>query len=153
MIEGFLPGWVGDAADLLSMVSVPVTFYLGYQAKSIKGYFFNRIRIGETIPVLSQEATELLRALGDWKSDSGRTSRLVISRIKGHLHNIKLKLGADERKSVSQLLVKIDNRRFYFFGRSITDVTEDQAWEIASDYAAIITRIQGGHKDATWRQQ
>lgn len=152
MNDGGLPGWVGDAADVLSIVSVFVTFWLGYQAKNIKDYFFNRVRIGEIIPELNDEATELLRALRGWDTDDGRNTRLIISRIKGRLFNLKKKLGSDERKSVSHLLAKIESRRFFFFGNRIHDVDLECGWEIATDYAAIISQITGVHNDAGWRQ-
>jgi hypothetical protein len=152
MNDGGLPGWVGDTADVLSIVSVFVTFWLGYQAKNIKDYFFNRVRIGEILPELNDEATELLRALRGWESDNGRNTRLVISRIKGILFNLRRKLGSEERKSVSYLLAKIENRRFYFFGNRVHDVDLESGWEIATDYAAIISQITGVHNDAGWRQ-
>ena len=152
MSDGFLPGWVGDIADSLSIVSVPITFYLGYQAKSIKGYFFNRVRIGEILPEMSQEAAELLKALGSWDLDEGRSARLMISRIKGRLFNLKRKLTGDERKSVLQLLSKIENRQYYFIVRGIRDVDVNGGWDIATEYAAIISQVTGGHKDSSWRQ-
>lgn len=152
MSDGFLPGWVGDLADSLSILSVPITFYLGYQAKTLKRYFFNRVRVGEILPEMSQEASELLKALRDWDTDSGRSTRLIVSRIKGRLINLKQKLGGEERKSVAQLLTKIENRQFYIFARGIKEMDKDSAWDIATEYASIISQVTGGHKDSGWRQ-
>lgn len=153
MSETDLPGWVVDIATVLTIVTFPITFWLGYQAKKVRGYFFNRVRIGEIIPELSHDATELFGALRDWDLDGGRMAKVVIYRIKGRLYNLKKKLQSEELKSVSNLISKIESRRFYFFPRRIADVTLDNAWEIAGDYAAMLSQVSGDHNDSHWRNR
>lgn len=153
MSESELPGWIVDTATVLTIITFPITFWLGYQARKIRGYFFNRVRIGEILPELSQDAAELFGALRDWEHDSGRMAKVVIYRIKGRLYNLRKKLESEELKSVSSLISKIENRRFYLLPSRIADITLDNAWDIAADYATILSQVSGDHNDSRWRNK
>ncbi|WP_312406530.1 hypothetical protein [Pseudomonas rhodesiae] len=154
-----MAGWTlpefSSVADALSVVGFAVTCWVAWQAKNIRRYFFNRVRIGEILPELTKEADELLLALKAWESTNGtgRETYIVLARLKGRLLNLKHKVVADEKKTLVSLLAKIEKKKFYVVAGKITDITQDDAWEIATDYAGMISQVAGGHKDSSWRQQ
>lgn len=154
MADWTLPEF-SSVADALSVVGFVVTCWVAWQAKNIHRYFFNRVRIGEILPELANEADELLLALKAWESanGTGRETYIVLSRLKGRLLNLKRKVGPDEKKTVVNLLAKIEKKSFYFVPGKITDISRDEAWDIATDYAGMISQVTGGHKDSSWRQQ
>ncbi len=157
MSEWTLPNWLtlGGSADVVTWAGFILTCWIGWQAKSIKDYFFNRVRIGEIIPELSIESQSLFKALGEWGGDGGdsRTSHLAISRIRGRLLNLKTKLTSEEKKSLVAVLSKIDRKRYFVIPSDVSGICFEQAWEIARDLDGMIVQIDGGHKDSGWRQR
>lgn len=154
MADWTLPAF-SDVADFLSVVGFIVTCCIAWQAKNIRNYFFNRVRVGEILPDLIKEADELAKALKSWESPNGtgRETYIVLSRLKGRLLNLRRKIARDERKNLVNLLAKIENKKFYIIPGKITDISQDGAWEIAADYAGIISQVTGSHNDLSWRQK
>ncbi|WP_372030025.1 hypothetical protein [Pseudomonas kurunegalensis] len=150
-------GWseFGRAADVLSFIGFAITCWVAWQAKNIRSYFFNRVRIGEILPDLTKESGELLEALKGWESTNGtgRETYIVLSRMRGRLLNLRHKVSSDEKKTLMNLLGKIERKKLYFFSGKITDISRDEAWEILADYAGMISQVTGGHNDSSWRQQ
>jgi len=142
-------------ADSLSVVGFVVTCWVAWQAKNIRNYFFNRVRIGEILPDLTKDSDELLEALKKWDSTNGtgRETHIVLSRVRGRLLNLRHKVSSDEKKTLVSLLVKIEKKKLYLFPGKITDISRDEAWEILADYAGMISQVTGGHNDSSWRQQ
>jgi hypothetical protein len=157
MNEWALPSWLtlGWSADVVTWLGFLLTCWIGWQAKSIKDYFFNRVRIGEILPELTTESTLLLKALESWESTNGngRQAHIVIASLRGRLINLKGKVGPDEKKSLSRLLAKIEKKKFYLIPGKVSDIGIDEAWDIATDYAGIISQVTGGHNDLGWRQK
>lgn len=145
----------GRAADVLSVIGFALTCWVAWQAKNIRSYFFNRVRIGEILPDLTKESDALTEALKAWANTSGngREAYIVLSRIKGRLLNLRHKLSSDEEKTLVSLLAKIEKRKLYIFAGKITDISLDEAWEILADYAGMISQVASGHNDSSWRQQ
>jgi hypothetical protein len=150
-----LPDWFSGAADVLSVIGFIITGWVGWQARTLKEYFFNRVRIGEIIPDLSKDSEELLKAISEWEASTGDARRvhLAISKIKGRLANLKGKLKSDEKKSLVNVLAKVERKRFYFIPGKVSDIGMDDAWEIARDLNGMIVQIESGHKDSSWRQR
>lgn len=157
MNEWTLPSWLtlGWSADIVTWLGFMLTCWIGWQAKNIKNYFFNRVRIGEILPELTAESTLLLKSLESWgaPNGNGRQTHIVIASLRGRLINLKGKVGADEKKALVRLLSRIENKKFYFFSGKVSDIEIDDAWEIAVDYAGIISQITGEHNDLRWRQK
>lgn len=157
MSEWTLPNWLtlGWSADIVTWLGFLLTCWIGWQAKNIKDYFFNRVRIGEILPELTIESTQLLKALELWESNdgNGRQAHMVIASLKGRLINLKGKVGADQKKSLSRLLAKIEKKKFYVIPGKVSDIGIDDAWEIATDYAGIISQVSSEHDDLGWRQK
>lgn len=157
MSEWTLPSWLtlGWSADIVTWFGFMLTCWIGWQANNIKNYFFNRVRIGEILPELTAESTLLLKSLESWgaPNGNGRQTHMVIASLRGRLINLKGKVGADEKKALLRLLSRIENKKFYFFSGKVSDIGIDDAWEIAVDYAGIISQVTGEHNDLRWRQK
>ena len=151
--------WTGPSfssvADAVSVLGFAVTCWVAWEAKNIRSYFFNRVRIGEILPDLVKDSDELLESLKRWDltDGTGRETHVVLSRVRGRLLNLRYKVSSDERKTLVGILGKIEKKKFYFFSGRITDISLDEAWEILADYAGMISQVTGGHNDSSWRQQ
>lgn len=153
MSDWALPTWFGGVADVLSVMGFFVTGWVGWQARKIKEYFFNRVRIGEIIPELAKDSEELLKSIREWEASTGDEKRvhLAISKIKGRLVNLKGKLQSDEKKSLLNVLAKVERKRFYLLPGKVSEIGVADAWEIARDLNGMIVQIEGAHKDSSWR--
>ena len=155
MDDWTLPNWFTGVADMLSVLGFFVTGWVGWQARKIKEYFFNRVRIGEIIPELSKDSEELLKSIKEWESSTTDEKRvhLAISKIKGRLVNLKGKLQSDEKKSLLNVLAKVERKKFYFFSGDVSDISVADAWAIARELNGMIVQIESAHKDSSWRQR
>lgn len=157
MSEWTAPSWLtfGLSADVVTWLGFLLTCWIGWQARKIKDYFFNRVRIGEIIPELTSESTNLLKALEFWESanGNGRQAHIVIASLKGRLINLKDKVGVDEKKSLLRLLAKIEKKKFYLIPGKVSDIDINEAWEIATECAGIIAQVTGEHNDSGWSQK
>ncbi|MEN5198194.1 hypothetical protein ABE525_03125 [Pseudomonas wadenswilerensis] len=150
-----LPSWFSGTADVLSVFGFIITGWVGWQARTLKEYFFNRVRIGEILPEISKDSEELLKAIREWEDSTGDAQRvhLAISQIKGRLNNLKGKLKSDEKRSLTIVLAKVERRRFYFFPGKVSEISLADAWDIARDLNSMIVQVESGHKDSNWRQR
>ncbi|MFJ2970750.1 hypothetical protein [Pseudomonas fulva] len=157
IIEWTWPEWLtfGYSADVVTWLGFGLTCWIGWQARTIRDYFFNRVRVGEILPELSTDSQALIKALGEWEKTggTGKATHNALSRVRGRLINLKGKLVSEEKKSLKLVLGKIEHKRYWFFSRDISEISLDEAWEIARALDGMIVQVDGGHKDSSWRSR
>ena len=156
-IEWTWPSWLtfSSSADIITWLGFALTCWIGWQARRIRDFFFNRVRVGEILPELSTDSQALFKGLGEWErpGGTGKTTHNALSRVRGRLIILKGKLAAEEKKSLKVVLGRIERKSFWLFSRDISAISLEEAWEIARALDGMIVQVDGGHKDSAWRSR
>lgn len=147
-----MPEWLTDINKLGSISSILgliVTFFLFIEARKIQKSFLRKARLPEVNKELMKLASLLSERLKKWETD--KTSAIeVFSTIKALLENIKPKLPSEEKKKVESYLIQLHPKKYLFIDCSLSQLSEDEAWERYTDLSGLVTTLQQLAKDSKW---
>ncbi len=144
-----LPQWIQNLSILFSIFGFVVTCFLLIEARDIKNSFLRKARIPEIVTELTDVSGKLARNLKKWDAESSLAlERLEIT--KGLLESIEKKLPGHEKKKVSNLISKLNVKKWIFFKVPISVLEKDQAWDLYTELSGVITSLKQLEKDSKW---
>jgi hypothetical protein len=139
-----MPDWLTDLnkiGSISSILGLIVTFFLLLEARKIRNSFLRRD--------LAKSTSQLSDRLKGWGVDKN-SSLETFSTIKALLENIKPKLPSDEKKKVDDYLSKLHPKKYFVVNGSLSNLTEDQAWDRYTELSGLVTALQQLAKDSKW---
>lgn len=147
-----MPDWLTDInkiGSISSIVGLVVAIFILFEAKKIRNSFLRRARLPEINKELAKSASQLSERLKKWSDD--KTPCLeTFSRVKALLENIKPKLPPEEKKKVDDYLIRLHPKKYWFIKDSMSELTDDEAWERYTDLGGLVTALQQLAKDSKW---
>ncbi len=147
-----MPEWLTDInkiGSISSVVALFVTVFLFIEARKIRNSFLRRARLPEINKELAKYTSEVSENLKKWEVDKNPALE-KFSTIRALLENLRTKLPPEERKKVESYLSRLKPRRYLFLKGSISDLSEDSAWELYTDLNGLVTSLQQLAKDSKW---
>lgn len=144
-----MPQWLTDIASFSSILGLVISVFVLIEAKKIRKSFLRRARLPEIMKELTEANNGLSKHLKNW-NDGKRFGIEQLSIAKGLLENLEEKLPDKERKKVRIFCRKLETKKFLFFTIPITNVDEDQAWELYTQLTGLITSLEQLSKDSKW---
>lgn len=140
---------INNIGSISSIIGLFVTIWLFIIAKNIKNSFLRRARLPEINKDLSKAASQLSDRLKMWEND--KTSAVeTFSMIKALLENIKPKLPSEEKNKVNEYLFRLHPKKYWFIKNSLSELTEDEAWQRYTELSGLLTALQQLAKDSKW---
>lgn len=136
-------------ASICSIIGLVVTVFLFYEARGIKQSFLRRARLPEVNKDLSKLISGLPNQLGNWNADKTKALESFY-KIKALLENLESKLPTDQKKKVQNVLGKLEPKRYFIFNESLSNLTENLAWDIYTELCGIVTHLEQLAKDSNW---
>jgi len=147
-----MPDWLTDInniGSIASIVGLIVTVFLLVEARSIKNSFLRRARLPEVNRELMKLTSKLSDRLKDWEN-SKTLAVEIFSQIKALLENIKPKLPSEEKKKVEEYLQHLHPKKYFIMSCSLSDLTENDAWDRYTELSGLVTTLQQLAKDSKW---
>lgn len=147
-----MPDWLADInniGSISSMIGLIVTIFLFLEARKIKNSFLRRARLPEVNRDLAKAASQLSENLKKWEVNK-TPSLKTFSTIKALLENIKPKLPPEEKKKVDDYLSRLHPKKYWLINDSLSELSEDDAWQRYTDLSGIVTALQQLAKDSKW---
>ncbi|MCG7537287.1 hypothetical protein [Pseudoalteromonas sp. OOF1S-7] len=147
-----MPNWptdINQIGSISSIIGLIVTVFLFFEARSIKNSFIRRARLPEVNRELLKFTSQLSERLKNWESQKTEAIE-TFSQIKALLQNIKPKLPSEEKRKVDEYLQKLHPKRYLIIEGSLSDLTEDDAWDRYTELSGLVTTLQQLAKDSKW---
>lgn len=148
-MSSYLPQWVIDVSSVSSIVGLIITIFLFSEARTIRKAFLRRARLPTITKEVAKATSDISSRLKDWSKNRQPTLEMF-AKVKGLLENIKPKLPTEEQKKINEFLRKLQPRKYMVFKSSISEITEDKAWNLYTDLNAVVTSLQQLVKDSQW---
>jgi len=147
--SSFIPQWMTDISAVSSIVGLIVTVFLFFEARTIRKSFLRRARLPAITKDLLKATSDISSNLKSWPN--GKQPALeVFAQVKGLLENIKPKLPNEEQKHINGFLKKLQPRKYMILKSSLSELTEDKAWDLYTDLNTVVTRLQQLDQDSKW---
>lgn len=147
-----MPDWLTDLnkiGSISSMIGFIVTVFLFIEARKIRDSFLRRARLPEINKELTKATSKVSDQLKNWDDD--KTPALEeFSKVKALLENIKPKLPSEERKKVNDYICRLQPKKYLIIKTSISELSEDAAWELYTELSGLVTSLQQLAKDSKW---
>jgi hypothetical protein len=147
-----MPSWITDInfiASICSIVGLAVTIFLYFEARAIRQSFLRRARLPEVNKELTKINSQISSQLKHWLTDKAPALE-SFSRAKAILENTKPKLPSDQKNKVQGIIKKLSPRKCYIFNGSLSDLTEQLAWDIYTELSGVIMHLDQLSKDSKW---
>ena len=147
-----MPDWLTDInkiGSIGSIVGLVVTIFLLFEARKIKNSFLRRARLPEVNRELAKATSQLSERLKKWGDDK-TPSLETFSTIKALLENITPKLPSEEKRKVDDYLFRLHPKKYWLINDSLSELTEDEAWQRYTELSGLVTRLQQLAKDSKW---
>lgn len=147
-----MPDWLTDLnkiGSISSVIGLVVTVFLFLEARKIRDSFLRKARLPEVNRDLAKSTSQLSDRLKEWDDDK-TPSIEIFSRVRALLENIKAKLPPEEKKKVNDYLLKLHPKKYYFINGSLSELTEDEAWDRYTELSWLVTTLQQLAKDSKW---
>lgn len=149
IIESFLPQWVSDAGTIGSLIGLIISIILLLEARKIRQSFLRRARLQPITRELKKATSEIAKTMKNWPKD--KTPALEqFAIVKGLLENIRPKLPNEEKQNINHVLSKLQPKKFLLFQSTLSELSEDTAWDIYTDLNTIVTSLDQLAKDSKW---
>lgn len=147
-----MPEWLTDLnkiGSISSILGLVVTIFLFIEARKIRNSFLRRARLPEINKELVKVTSNVSEQLKNW--DAEKTPALdAFSNVKALLENIKPKLPSEEKRKVGDYLNRLQPKKYLFIKTSISELSEDAAWELYTELSGLVTSLQQLAKDSKW---
>jgi len=147
-----MPEWLTDLnkiGSISSILGLIVTVFLFMEARKIRNSFLRRARLPEVNKELAKVTSNVSIQLKNWEVD--KTPALeAFSNVKALLENIRLKLPSEEKRKVGDYLNRLQPKKYLSVKRSISELSEDAAWELYTELSGLVTSLQQLVKDSKW---
>ena len=101
------------------------------------------------VQILLQDLNLLSEQLKNWDTD--KTPALeAFSNVKALLENIKPKLPSEEKRKVGDYINRLQPKKYLVIKTSISELSEDSAWELYTELSGLVTSLQQLAKDSKW---
>lgn len=147
-----MPDWLTDINKLGSISSIlglVVTIFLFIEARKIRNSFLRRARLPEVNKELAKITSQISDHLKKWESDK-KPALETFSNVKALLENIRPKLPSEEKRKVEGYLSRLQPKKYLIIRSSISELKEDDAWELYTELSGLITSLQQLAKDSKW---
>lgn len=148
-MSSFIPQWMIDISTVSSIIGLIVTIFLFFEARTIRKSFLRRARLPAITKDLSKATSDISSSLKSWSTDKKPTLEMFAT-VRGLLENIKAKLPNEEQKNINGFLRKLQPRKYMVLKSSLSEITEDKAWNLYADLNTVVTRLQQLVKDSKW---
>ena len=136
-------------ASICSIFGLFATIFLYIEARSIRQSFLRRARLPETIRELTRISSQISNQLKNWSADKAPALE-SFSKVKAILESTQPKLPSDKKNKVQNVLNKLSPKKYYIFKISLSDLTEQLAWEIYTDLSGVVVHLEQLSKDSKW---
>lgn len=147
-----MPEWLTDLnkiGSISSILGLVITIFLFIEARKIRNSFLRRARLPEINKELAKVTSNVSEQLKNW--DAEKTPALeAFSNVKALLENIKPKLPSEEKRKVGDYLNRLQPKKYLFIKTSISELSEDAAWELYTELSGLVTSLQQLAKDSKW---
>lgn len=147
-----MPDWLTDINKLGSISSILgliVTVFLFIEARKIRNSFLRRARLPEVNKELAKITSQVSDRLKKWESDKKPVLE-TFSNVKALLENIRPKLPSEEKRKVESYLSRLQPKKYLIIRSSISELKEDDAWELYTELSGLVTSLQQLAKDSKW---
>jgi len=144
-----MPIWITNISIVSSIFGLVFTVYVLLEVNKIRNSYLRRARLPETIKDIKKAHKNLSKSLKNWQ-EKQRVGIEQLSITKSLLVNLLPKLSDTEKNEVSKFINTLQKREYFFIKSTISEATEDEAWEIYSNLSGIITTLHQLHKDSKW---
>lgn len=151
-MSSYLPQWVTDISVLCSIAGLIWTAVVWRETRRIRAEFLVKIRLPDVLKGLKLEVQQLLASLDDWQNTgSPNKAHESISKLKGLLLNLRLKVSNAELKQVDVVIGVIEQR----VGdscevRSVSELSLVNGWKLAGEVNTLLSMLGQRVKDMRW---
>ncbi|CAI2297568.1 hypothetical protein [Vibrio parahaemolyticus] len=148
-MDSFFSQWFVDVATFTTVIGFFLTLWLLYEARHIRNSFLRRARLPQITKELKVVSKELSSHLKNWATQK-EEARNQLSISKALLENLIPKLPSEEQKKCKVFVKKLKPRKWLMFNDSLSNVDEEQAWDLYTELSAITTMLIQLEKDSKW---
>ncbi len=141
-MNSYLPVWVGDVADVMSLIGFVVTCFLFVEARKIRHSFMRKARIPEIVGDLDRISSELVSALKAYATES-RVAHEKLQRASALLESILPKV---PEKNKEKIVFFITSSKAKLSG----PLGENECWDLYAQLSGVVTYLQQISKDTRW---
>lgn len=146
--EACLTFWwfVQNGAAIATFIGLGVTIVLLIGGYRLRRSFLQRARLPSIVSTLQSSIEAIGEALKTWDTDKG----IVItqfSTVRGVLQSVGRKVSRDERQRLKRFLRQLQPS---FSRRSLSEMSESQAWNLYTELCALTERLSQLQEDVRW---
>lgn len=147
-----MPDWLTDMnkiGSISSIIGLIVTIFLFIEARKIRNSFLRRARLPEVNRELARLTSNISEHLKNWMADK-KPALETFSNVQALLENVRPKLPSAEKRKVEGYLTRLRPKKYLVIRVSISDLSEDSAWERYTELSGLVTSLQQLAKDSKW---
>ena len=114
-------------------------FFLFIEAREIKKSFIRKARLPDLNNELNSISSKLNEILNNWDKND---FMVELGKLRGMLEQAKAKLHNDDKEAVGSFLKSLEIVN--------SELSEDQAWELYTNFQYVTSRLQQTEKDSKW---
>ena len=133
------PLWIQNISIISSVIGLVVTVFLFIEAREIKKSFIRKARLPDLNNELNSISSKLNDILNNWDK---KDFMVELGKLRGMLEQGKAKLHNDDKEAVGSLLKSLEVVN--------SELSEDQAWELYTNFQYVTSRLQQTEKDSKW---
>lgn len=138
--------WVGVIGSWSSILGLLVSVYVLWEVRQIRRQFLLRLRIGDLLQALQNQAAEMSTSLNDFE-ESHHEVGVIFAHCESTLQNLQSKLSGDEKRQIRNLIKSLRSYHRLGFLRKKRNLDYDEAWRAYTALQGIIESIRHLRED------